>query len=170
MNQTITAFIDGLILHDYILFGSSVLLFILLLTLAIILRKKTVIAFFLIFSSFGILILGPSLGYIKLHEWLFSNDTALKEYRALEFTDALVVWGDINNTSKRNFTECAITAEVYKVSHNAILDAIYPLNPFKKMTIVVEDIPVGYSSPFKIIVEPFTYSREYNVSVGAKCR
>lgn len=170
MNQKITAFIDGLILQDYILFGGSVLLFFLLLVLAIVLRRKMGAALLLIFLAFGALTLGPSLGYVKMHDFLFSNDTAIREVKELEFTEALIVWGDLNNTSKRNFTACAITAKVYKVANNPLLDTLYPLNPFKKMTILTEEIGVGESRPFKIIVEPFTYSKEYNVSVGAECR
>jgi hypothetical protein len=168
--QKLQNFIDNLIIHDYLLFGGSFVLFILLLALAIILRRKLVLAILLILLSFSILLLGPTLGYIQLHAFLFSNKATVTEMKALEFTDALVVWGDLNNTSKRPFSSCSVTAGVFKVSGNALLDSIYPLNPFKKSTIIVEDIGVGASKPFKVIVEPFTYAKDYNVTVGAKCK
>ncbi|MEA3373053.1 MAG: DUF2393 family protein [Campylobacterota bacterium] len=170
MNQQITAFLDGLILYDYLLLGGSLLLFVLLLILAVLLRKKLLLALLLILLAFTAIILGPTVGYTKLHDFIFSNNISIREVKALEFTQALIVWGDLNNTSSRHFSECAITAEVYKVANNPVLDALYPLNPFKKATILTEDIAAGGSRSYKIIIEPFTYSREYNLSVGAKCR
>ncbi len=170
MSPKITAFIDGLILYDYLLFGGSLLLFILLLTLAILLRRKIGIALLLILLAFGIIILAPTLGYVKLHDFIYKNKISIREVKALEFTQALIVWGDLNNTSKRHFSKCAITAEIYKVANNPVLDLLYPLNPFKKSTIITKDIAAGESRSYKIIIEPFTYSKEYNLSVGASCQ
>lgn len=170
MSHKITAFLDGLILYDYLLFGGTLLLFILLLILAVLLQKKLVVSLLIIFLAFGIVTLGPTLGYVKLHDFIFKNETSIQEVKALEFTQALIVWGDLNNTSKHHFSECAVTAEVYKVANNPLFDAIYPLNPFKTATTMAKDIAAGESYAYKIIVEPFTYSQEYNISVGAKCR
>ncbi len=38
------------------------------------------------------------------------------------------------------------------------------------MSIVEEDIGVGEIREFKLFIEPFTYSKDYNVSIGSKCR
>jgi len=62
IKEKITAFINELVVYDYILFGSVFALFLLFIILAIILRKKIVLSIVLILFSFTILTLGPTLG------------------------------------------------------------------------------------------------------------
>ena len=38
------------------------------------------------------------------------------------------------------------------------------------MSIVEENILKQETRGFKIIVEPFTYAKDYNITVGAKCK
>ncbi len=170
MKEKITVFIDNLILYDYILFGSVLLVFILLLLLSILLRRKVAVSVLLLLSAFALVFLGPTLGYIKMHQYLFKNKTELISQKKLHFTKAVVVKGLLSNESQFDFSECKITASAYKVSGNALKDFLFPFNPFKKMSIVEEDIPKGQNRDFKIIVEPFTYSKEYNISLEASCR
>lgn len=170
MKGKITAFIDGLIMYDYILFGAVFVLFILLIILSILLRKKVFFALFLFLLSFSLLLLGPTLGYQKMHEYLFKNSTKLLSEKRLEFVNAIVVKGSLTNESKLNFTSCLITAKVHKVSKNELKKYIYQFKTIKKMSILEENIGKGETINFKIIVEPFTYSKDYNISLGAKCK
>ncbi len=170
IKEKITAFINELVMYDYILFGSVFILFLLFIILAIILRKKVGLSIFLILLSFSILTVGPTLGYIKMHEYLFKNSCELISQKKLSFTPAVVVKGSITNESKVNFSSCLITASLYKSSKNIIKKHIYPLKPLKKMSILVENINRGETQEFKIIVEPFTYSKDYNISIKASCK
>ena len=170
IKEKITAFINELVTYDYILFGSVFALFLLFIILAIVLRKKVGLSIFLILLSFLILALGPTLGYIKMHEYLFKNSTKLISQKRLSFTPAVVVNGVITNESKVNFSSCKITASAYKLSKNIIKKHIYPLKPLKKMSIWQENILKGETRAFKIIVEPFTYSKDYNISIKASCK
>jgi hypothetical protein len=170
MQGKMAIFLEGLISYDYILFGSSFLLFILLIILTIILRRKVVLAVFLGILSFSILILAPTLGYIKMHEYLFKNTTKLTSEKKLLFTKAVVVKGTLKNESKVDFESCKITASAFKVTGNAFKDYIFSFKPFKKMYITEYNIKKGQTRDFKIIVEPFTYSKDYNISIGADCR
>ena len=77
MKDKITAFIDGLIVYDYILFGSVFALFLLFIILAIIARKKVVLALFLTLFSFVLLFFGSIVGYVQMHKFLFKNSTKL---------------------------------------------------------------------------------------------
>ncbi len=169
MKDKITAFIDGLIIYDYILFGSVFTLFILFIVLAILLRRKVKLAIFLSIFSFLILFVGPIVGYIQMHKFLFKNSITLTYQKKLNFTKAVVLKGILKNESKFDFKSCKITASAYKVSGNAIKDMIFPFKPFKKMSILEYDIKKGDVRGFKIIVEPFTYSKDFNISVGASC-
>ncbi|MEA3370097.1 MAG: DUF2393 family protein, partial [Campylobacterota bacterium] len=116
------------------------------------------------------LIIGPTFGYIKMHQILFKNSTELISQKKLSFTPAVVVNGTLTNESSFDFKSCKITASAFKLSKNLIKKHIYPLKPFKKMSIVKENILKGETQKFKIIVEPFTYKRDYNISIKASCR
>lgn len=170
MKAKLQAFLDSLILYDYILFGSSFILFILFIILGIVLRKKLGMAIFLVLLAFAILILAPTLGRIEMHKFLFKNSVTLLSQKRLEFTDAIVVKGMISNESRFNFKECFITANVHKVSRNEYKNYVYQFKTIKKMSILEKDIEKESSRNFKIIVEPFTYSKDYNISLGAKCK
>lgn len=170
MNGRLTDFIDGLISYDYILFGGSFLVFILLIVLAMLLRRKAVLSILIITLSFSILILAPTLGYVKMHEYLFKNSTKLISEKKLHFTKAVVVIGSVTNESKVDFGSCKITASALKVSTNAFKDYIFSFKPIVKSSVIEYDIKKGDTREFKIIVEPFTYSKEYNISLGADCK
>ncbi len=170
LKTKITAFINELILYDYILFGSVFVLFILFIILGIVLRKKIGLAIFLILLAFIILALGPTLGYVKMHDFLFKNTTTLTYQKNLEFTQAIVLKGTLSNESKFNFTSCKITAKVHKASKNKYKNYLYKFKTIQKSSILEEDIAKGTKRNFKLFIEPFTYSKDYNLSLGAKCK
>ncbi len=170
MKAKINAFIDGLIPLDYLLFGSSFVLFILFVVVAILLRKRLLLGLFFILLGFSILLLGPTLGYIQLHEYIFKKTLTLTSQKKLNFTEALIVKGRLHNDSKRDFEVCKITASVYAVTPNKYINYLKKLKPFQKASILQKDIVKGGSRDFKIIVEPFRYSKDYNISLGADCR
>lgn len=170
MKVNIKNFIDGLISYDYILFGSSVALFILFIILAILLRRKVAVALFFVLLAFASFLLGPTLGYLQMHKFLFKNKTELVSQKKLHFTKAVIVKGKLTNESNFDFSSCKITASAFKVTANKYKNYIYKLKPFKKMSIFEKDIKKGETREFKIIVEPFTYKRDYNISLEASCR
>jgi hypothetical protein len=168
--QNLTTFLNELIVYDYILFGSVFFIFILVIILGILFRKRTVLAIILIFLSFTTLIIGSTLGYTQMHKYLYKNSTFLVSQKLLTYTKAVVVYGVVKNISKFDFKSCKITASAYKVSDNSLKDYLYKFKAFKKMSILENDILKGQKREFKIIVEPFTYSKDYNISLGASCR
>lgn len=170
MKARLHAFLEQLIIYDYMLFGAAVILFILFLILALLLYRRRLLSALLILLSFLILLLVPTVGYIQMHAFLFKNTTTITSVKALEFSEALIVHGEVKNVSNRDFSECTVTAGVFKVANNPLLDILYPLNPFKKETIITKAIPKGENSTFKMIIEPFRYSRDYNLTIGATCK
>lgn len=163
-------FVDGLITQDYVLFGTILLLFILLIILAILLRKHLKTALSLILLAFSLIVLGPTYGYIELHKYLFKNEVELLSQKKLNFVEAVVVKGKLTNTSKYDFQECTIKASAFRVGPNKYKNYIYELKPFKKMSITQREIPKGDTQEFKIIIEPFKYRYDYNISLEADCK
>ena len=170
MKASIAAFIDELIVYDYILFASVIIVFIFLFIIAIVLRRHVALTIFLIFLSFGVLGAGPTLGYEIMHQFLYKNTTSIQEQKQLTYTKAVVVYGVVKNISNYDFKNCKITASAYKVSGNKIKDYIFKFNPFTSMSIFEYDIFKGEEREIKMIVEPFTYTKDYNISLGASCR
>lgn len=170
MKYKITAFIDGLIPYDYLLFGASFLLFLLFIILGIVLRRKMGFALFMILLAFSILTIGPTYGYIEMHAMIFKNSTKLIAQKRLQYTKAVVIKGTLTNESSRNFSSCKITASAYKVTSNKYKNYLTKLKPFKKQSILQENVEMNETREFKIIMEPFTYTRDYNISLGADCR
>ncbi len=171
MKETLNAFINHLTIYDYALFGAVALLVILLLILAIVVRKKVALSMTLLILALLLLIAGPTVGYWQLHQFLYKTTTHLTLVKTLEFSQALVLKGEVTNASKRHLSTCKITAKIFKVSGNPYLDALYPLNPFQKMSILKDvNLSSGERYEFKMIVEPFTYAKEYNLSIGAQCQ
>ena len=171
MKEKIIDFIHHLIVYDYFLFGGIFVFFLLLLVLAIAFKHKMGLAIFLVFLAFGVLTLGSVAGYIALHTYLFKHQILVREVKALQYTEALLIKGDVHNRSKRLFSECSVTVGVHKVSNNPYLDKVYPYIPFAKRTLKIsEPIKPGESASFKLFVEPFRYSKEYNITIKGNCR
>lgn len=107
---------------------------------------------------------------MKLHETLFKNSTLLQSQKRLQFSEAVVVKGSVTNESNRDFKECKITASAYALSSNKLKNYLKKFKPFKKMSIIETNIAKSETREFKIIVEPFRYRKDYNISLGADCR
>jgi len=170
MKAKLTAFIENMIIYDYIHFGGAFVLFILFIILGILLRKKISLAIFLIIIAFSILALTPTIGYFKMHQYLFKNITTITSQKCLSFTEAIVVKGSLINKSKFDFVECKITAKVHKVSKNKYKNYIYAFKTVQKASTIEENIPKDSIRDFKFFIEPFTYTKDYNLSIGANCK
>lgn len=169
MKTQITTFIEELIIYDFALFGGSFFLFILFIFLGILLRRKTSIAVMIVLLSFAILFLAPTLGYIKMHDYLFTYKTELLSQKKLTFSNAIVVKGLLTNESKRFFKSCSIKASAIKVSSSEFKNYIYSLKPIVTTLAVEQGIDIGETREFKIIVEPYNYEGDYTITIGAKC-
>ena len=170
ITDKLSYFIDGLIPYDYLLFGVSFSLFVLFIILGIVLRNKTAVAIILFILAFSIISLGPTLGYTKMHQYIFKNSTTLVSDKKLTFTKAIVVKGTLQNESNLNFSFCKITASAFKVNKNKFKTYLFRFKPFKKMSIVEYDIAKNETIEFKIIIDSFNYSKDYSISLKANCR
>jgi len=169
MKHKFIAFMDSLILYDYILFGSIFLIFILLVILALVLRKKVGLSVFLIIFAFIFLFVAPFVGYVQMHNMIFKKELTLVSKKKLQFTKAAVVFGKLKNTSNRDFESCLITAIATKKTKNKYKNYIFRLKPIMKMSIVKEDIVKGNEIEFKIIIDPFTYTKDFDIILEADC-
>lgn len=163
-------FIKELIVYDYILFGSLLLFFLLFIIIGVLFRHKKYLALFFILFAFIVLILGSTLGYVEMHKYFFKNEITLTSQKKLSFTEAVVVYATLKNSSQRDFKSCKVYATAYKVSGNKIKDYIRQFKPIAKTLIIEENILIGQEREIKIIIDPFVYDGDYSVSLGTYCR
>ena len=170
MKPQILHFIDTLSLYDYLLFGGILFFFFFFLILAIVLHRKLALAITLIITAFILLITAP-LSYMGLHTTIYKHTVTLTTVQDLEFTKALLIRGDINNTSKQTFKECTITFGVSKVSSIGALNKAYHFLPFHRQTLIIQKgIKPQKGENFKILIEPFNYSKNFSVTAWGQCR
>jgi len=170
LRTTVQSFVAGLHTYDYVFFSASATLFLLLLVLAILFRHKLILSLILVLLSFSILIAGPIVGYNYVHTSLYKNEITDLEIKALEFSEAVVIKGHLTNLGQQAFSQCKISAKAYKGPTNFLEEIVLPFKPFLKMSILKkEPLEVNEGLNFKMILEPFTYTNDYNISVKASC-
>ena len=125
MKKHLIDFLHTLNLYDYLLFGGIIFFFLFLLILSILLRHKQTLALILLILALITLLLAPIGGYIALHALMYKHSIKLTMVKDLEFTEALLIKGDINNTSKETFKECTLYVGVSKVSPIKPLNKLY---------------------------------------------
>ncbi|MDD4854735.1 MAG: DUF2393 family protein [Sulfuricurvum sp.] len=172
MKTQLLHFIDTLALYDYLLFGGILFFFFLFLILAVLLHHKLTLAITLVLTAFLLLIGGPFGGYMLLHKYLYKHTITLSTVQDLEYTEALVLKGDINNTSQQTFKECTLYFGVSKVSSIKILnDKIYPYLPFRRQTLTLtQPVKPNSGETFKLLIEPFSYPKKFSVTAWGICR
>lgn len=170
IQQTLSQFINGLLVYDYILFGVVLIIFILLIVVAILIRRRLALALFVIFLAFSLLFGGSVFGYIELHNYLFKNSIEVTKQKKLNFTEAAVVYAKLTNESNRFFSKCKINATAYTVDENKIKELILKLKPIQKMSIIEENIDINETRDIKMVIEPFTYKYDFNISIKADCK
>lgn len=170
MREKLLDFLHNLTNYDYVLFASLFILFLLLLVLTVFIRKYSFLSILTLFISLFTLFVAPFIGYKKLHQYLYPTSNSVKEVKALNFTPALVVLGTLTNESQKDYSICKVTLSLHKVAHNALLDPLFKLNPFQKTSIIEHNIAPKEERSLKILVEPFSYKKDYNVTIGADCR
>ncbi len=172
MKTQLLHFIDTLALYDYLLLGGILFFFFLFLILAVLFHHKLTLAITFILTAFLLLLGAPLGGYLLLHKYVYQHTITLITVQDLEFTEALLLRGDINNTSKQSFKECTIYFGVSKTSSIKILnDKIYPYLPFQRQTLTLtQPIKPNEKETFKLLIEPFNYPKKFSVTAWGVCR
>jgi len=170
IKSTLIDFADSLHTYDYVFFAAFGALYLLILLLAIVLRKRVSLSLFLVLLSFVVIIAGPIFGYQYTHGKLYKTEISDLVVKKLEYSEALVIKGKLQNLGQLAFKKCTVTANACKAATNFFEEIRFSLKPFQHTSTVYEkELPINETFEFKLIMEPFTYSNEYNISVKADC-
>lgn len=171
MKTLIVNFIHTLGLYDYLLFGGIIFIFAFFLILAVLLHHHLKTAITLITMAFLTMIIAPYVGYHILHAQVYQHKITLTTVQDLEFSDILLIRGDLNNTSTKSFKECTVTIKVSKTHPIKQLSKLYTYLPFRTQKITLkEPLKPKETQSFKLLIEPFTYSKKFSVTAAGVCR
>ena len=170
MKEKLLVFLHTLTIYDFIYFGMVFVLFVILILLTLYTRKKLSISLFILLLSLLEISLAPTIGYKYFHNFLYSKQIKLTKVKKLHFVKAVLVEGNIKNTSKFDFSKCDISIKVIKDTHNKYKNFILQFKPIKTKIITLKDIKKNADVNFKVLIEPFNYKKDFNISISGACK
>ena len=167
VKTTILHFLETL--HIYDLYGFYWLsgVAILLLILALLLRRNQTIMGLLLIMFLYVIFLGPPLIYIQIHNYLYGTKYNIDYVRQMKFAPVMVIRGTITNMGEENITKCKMHTYVLPPQEGFMknLQFLYLIKPVDKRIFVMEKpIPKGETTDFKLRFTDFRYPKEINSS------
>ena len=158
-------------MYDYVAFAWLILLFFVTILVAILVAKKSpIFSILILLISLALLFAGPFVLKHYLDKSLRPSLAQTLEVKKLNFSNSLIVTGDVKNISKTNFSTCSVDISILKDSDNNIKNLIYQLKPLRKQTIFIDKpIEVNATKEFRVVFDSYTYSEDINVSVKSEC-
>ncbi len=170
MKEKVLQFLHSLSIYDYIFFLAVFTVFILLILLIVLIRNKTTLALSVLLIALLEIFLAPTLGFKVFHNLLYGNTITIQKVKRLTFLQALVIEGKLHNDSSFDFKSCKLDAAIYKDTHNRFKNLVFRLKPIKKSTLTLHNIPKGADVTFRFFIEPFTYKKDFNLSINGMCK
>ena len=171
LKQSLIEYLNTFTIYDYLSYGWLIATFFTILMLAtLIAKKKPTLSIFLVLFSFMILIAGPIGVKIFLDNTIRKSVIKTIDIKQLNFSDSLIIKGELQNISKIDFQKCTIKASVIKYSNNLLKDTLNNLKPLRDKSITIDkQIKRDDFLPFKIVINNFKYKKDFNVTLSANC-
>lgn len=166
----LTNFFSTLSFYDYIGFFLSLFIFILFIMMALILRKHTKRSLLLVSFGFVALFSGPVFAHSLIKKTIFLSDTNVMQVKQLFYSDTLLIKGKLNYKGMKDANHCLVEAKLHKQGSNVVKSFVYSLKAFRSGKHKIDKLfAKGDSADFKIVIEPFNYQGDYNVTVNSGC-
>ncbi len=164
-------YLHSLTIYDYVAFGWLLFLITIILVLIVLLaRKKPKLAIWMTLLTLILIIAGPfGIKYfldksVRKVELLDTNITKL------HYAQSLIITGKLKNSGKVKLQRCFISATVFQTFRNKYKNMLFRLKPLRKKTIFLEEnLSKGDKKGFKIVIDHFNYSRDFNTTLHAEC-
>ena len=167
----VITYINHFGVYDYVAFAWLILLFFVSLLLAIFIAKKSpIFSILVLLFSLTLLFAGPFILKNYLDDYLRSTKNTTVLVKKLSYSDALVVTGEVTNTSKQNFSICDVDIAVLKSSDNYMKNIINQLKPLRKKTIFIDEpLEINATKELRVVFDNYTYTKDVNVSINSEC-
>jgi len=158
-------------IYDYIAYIWLILTFLILVFLSLLLAKKsTKMSVVMILFAFILLFVGPFVLKYFLDKTVRPVLVNHVVYKKLHFSNTLIVDYSLKNLSKKPYYFCQIDTKVYKPSKSKLRNFLNKLKPITYRTIInKKEIKAGESMQGRTLFYDFSYPKDINVSVEAKC-
>lgn len=168
--KNLIEFFNNLTGYDYAGFLIALILFILFLILALMLRKRTKLAMLLISFSFIALFGGPVGVHALVKHTLYKHEARITDVKKLHYSDTLLIKGDLEYLGDKMASSCVIDVKVHKQEGSFFKDIAHTIKPYKQGSAkLLMQLDKGDSKDFKVVIEPFTYAGDYNITVSSGC-
>ena len=171
IKKNLLIYLTHLSVYEYIAYGWVILLFIFLLIFSIVISsKKPILSVFLIFFNFVFLVFSPLFVSVLMDKSVRKTKIFIEKRERLHYGNSLIVEGKVINIGKIDFDMCKVNMKVYKVSKSFLKNYLYLLKPLGKKTIWIrKPLKRKNQESFKIVLDPFYYKGDFNISVKAEC-
>jgi hypothetical protein len=139
--------------------------------LATVLSKKSqIISLFFLFVSLGLLFAGPFVLKNYLDKALRQTKVETTLVKKLNFSNTLIVQGNIINLSKRKLSICSLHVDVVRNGKNSLQEFVNKLKPIRKRTMILDrSLDINDSIDFRVVFENFFNEKDFNVSIESSC-
>jgi hypothetical protein len=165
-------YLKNLGLYDYLALGWLVITFFILIFLSILIaRKSASLALLLIIISLIIFLVAPFMIKQKVNELQRPVNTEITNVKKLTFSPSLIVEGNINNLSQKDFTKCLVQTNVIKnIDTNFLKSYINALKPIANKSIMVEQsLAKNDFIEYRVVFDDFEYEGNVTASIKAEC-
>jgi len=165
-------YLKNLGLYDYLALGWLVITFFVLIFLSILIaRKSASLALLLIIISLIIFLVAPFMIQQKVSELQRSVSTEITNVKKLTFSPSLIVEGNINNLSQKDFTKCLVQTSILKhIDTNFLKSYINKLKPIANQSIMVEQsLSKNDFIEYRVVFDDFEYEGNVTASIKAEC-
>lgn len=165
-------YLKNLGLYDYLALGWLVATFFVLIFLSILIaRKSSVLALLLIITSLIIFLVAPFMIKQKISEFQRPVNTEITHIKKLTFSPSLIVEGNINNLSQKDFTKCLVQTSVIKdIDTNFFKSYMNRLKPIANKSIMVEQtLSKNDFIEYRVVFDDFEYEGNVTASIKADC-
>jgi len=165
-------YLKNLGLYDYLALGWLIVTFFVLIFLSILIaRKSASFALLLIIISLIIFLVAPFMIKQKVSELQRPVYTQITNVKKLTFSPSLIVEGNINNASNKDFTKCLVQTSVVKnINTNVLKSYINQLKPIANRSIMVEQsLFKNDFIEYRVVFDDFEYEGNVTASIKAEC-
>lgn len=165
-------YLKNLGLYDYLALGWLIITFFVLIFLSILIaRKSASLALLLIIISLIIFLIAPFMIKQKVSELQRPVNTEVTNVKKLTFSPSLIVEGNINNLSQKDFTKCLVQTNVIKnIDTNFLKSYINALKPIANKSIMVEQsLAKNDFMEYRVVFDDFEYEGNVTASIKAEC-
>jgi len=157
-------------IFDFAILGFFFLIFLFFLLCTVLFKKTLLVAFLFFLLSILSVIAAPIVSNYIVKNYVNKSRLYLENDKKLNFYDAYLLSGYIENIGKKEFKQCVLELNIYTPSENPIKNALNRyLKPLRKEIFVIDGpISVGDSKDFRFLSEGFSYS-DFKSEVSSRC-